>query len=120
MHSFEDLGYFCIDNLPASLIPNLLDTARGADGHMTRKLAVVCDARNKAFFADLQGELKKIADRGIPFRVVFLDAGDDKLVARYKASRRKHPLCEEGMTIAQGIAAERALLFDLRKPRTCH
>ena len=114
MHSFEDLGYFCIDNLPASLIPNLLDTARGADGHMTRKLAVVCDARNKAFFADLQGELKKIADRGIPFRVVFLDAGDDKLVARYKASRRKHPLCEEGMTIAQGIAAERALLFDLR------
>ncbi|MFR3272923.1 MAG: RNase adapter RapZ [Slackia sp.] len=114
MHSFEDLGYFCIDNLPASLIPNLLDTARGADGHMTRKLAVVCDARNKAFFADLQGELKKIADRGIPFRVVFLDAGDDKLVARYKASRRRHPLCEEGMTIAQGIAAERALLFDLR------
>ena len=114
MHSFEDLGYFCIDNLPASLIPNLLDTARGADGHMTRKLAVVCDARNKAFFADLQGELKKIADKGIPFRVVFLDAGDDKLVARYKASRRKHPLCEEGMTIAQGIAAERALLFDLR------
>ena len=114
MHSFEDLGYFCSDDLPASLIPDLLDMARSADGHMTRKLAVVCDARNKAFFADLQGELKKIADRGIPFRVVFLDAGDDKLVARYKASRRKHPLCEEGMTIAQGIAAERALLFDLR------
>ena len=113
MHAFEDLGYFCIDNLPASLIPKLLETARGAC-EKARKLAVVCDARNKDFFADLQGELERLSDSGVAYRVVFLDADDDKLVARYKASRRRHPLCEEGMTIAQGIAAERALLFTLR------
>ncbi|MDO4590356.1 MAG: RNase adapter RapZ [Slackia sp.] len=113
MHAFEDLGYFCIDNLPASLIPQLIDTARGTR-ERSRKLAVVCDARNKDFFADLKGELSGLAARGIAYRMVFLDADDDKLVARYKASRRRHPLCEEGMTIAQGIAAERALLYDLR------
>ncbi len=114
MHSFEDLGYFCIDNLPASLLGQLLAVTRGEDGALTRKLAVVCDARNKDFFADLDGELGKLKRSGVPFRVVFLDADDDKLVARYKASRRRHPLCDEGMTIAQGIAAERALLYQLR------
>lgn len=114
MHAFEDLGYFCIDNLPASLLPQLLDTASASDVEKTRKLAVVCDARNKDFFADLRGELDKLSRAGVRYRVVFLDAADDKLVARYKASRRRHPLCEEGMTIAQGIAAERALLYAIR------
>ena len=114
MHAFEDLGYFCIDNLPASLISNLLAVATASDTDKTRRLAVVCDARNKAFFADLEGELDDLRERGVKYRVLFLDADDDKLVARYKASRRRHPLCEEGMTIAQGIEAERALLFSLR------
>lgn len=112
MHAFEDLGYFCIDNLPASLIGQLLQTTAKTQGE--RKLAVVCDARNKDFFADLGGELDELRANGVAFRVLFLDADDDKLVARYKASRRRHPLCDEGMTIAQGIAAERALLFELR------
>lgn len=114
MHAFEDLGYFCIDNLPASLLGQLLAVTRGEDGALTRKLAVVCDARNKDFFANLDGELDGLKASGVPFRVVFLDADDDKLVARYKASRRRHPLCDEGMTIAQGIEAERALLYQLR------
>ena len=114
MHAFEDLGYFCIDNLPASLLGQLLVvTADDANG-LSRKLAVVCDARNKDYFADLDDELDALKSKGIPFRIVFLDADDDKLVARYKASRRRHPLCDEGMTIAQGITAERALLYQLR------
>lgn len=114
MHAFEDLGYFCIDNLPASLISSLLSVASASVGAQGRRLAVVCDARNKAFFADLEGELDELRREGVGYRVLFLDADDDKLVARYKASRRRHPLCEEGMTIAQGIEAERALLFKLR------
>ena len=115
MHAFEDLGYFCIDNLPASLLGDLIAINDASEGKAApRKLAVVCDARNKAFFANLEGELAQLRSRGIFFRVIFLDADDDKLVARYKASRRRHPLCEEGMTIAQGIASERALLFQLR------
>lgn len=115
MHAFEDLGYFCIDNLPASLLGDLIAINDASEGKAApRKLAVVCDARNKAFFANLEGELAQLRSRGIFFRVIFLDADDDKLVARYKASRRRHPLCEEGMAIAQGIASERALLFQLR------
>ena len=114
MHVFEDLGYFCVDNLPASLIPPLLVRAAQA-GSAASKVALVCDARNKAFFADLKGQLDHLDEIGAPYRVLFLDAQDDKLVARYKASRRRHPMCDEGMTIAQGIEAERALLFDLRK-----
>ncbi len=114
MHAFEDLGYFCIDNLPASLLGDLIAINDASEKTAQRKLAVVCDARNKDFFANLEGELAKLRSRGVFFRVVFLDADDDKLVARYKASRRRHPLCEEGMTIAQGIASERALLFQLR------
>lgn len=114
MHAFEDLGYFCIDNLPASLLGDLISINEGSGDSHPRRLAVVCDARNKDFFANLDGELAALREKGILFRVVFLDAADDKLVARYKASRRRHPLCEEGMTIAQGIAAERALLYQLR------
>ncbi len=114
MHAFEDLGYFCIDNLPASLLANLLAVAYASGAQKTRRIAVVCDARNKDFFADLEGELDDMREKGIGYRVLFLDADDDKLVARYKASRRRHPLCEEGMTIARGIDAERALLFSLR------
>ena len=114
MHAFEDMGYFCIDNLPSNLLPQLLTIASHAEPEKARKLAVVCDARNKDFFANLSDELQSLRDRGIAYRVVFLDAADEKLVARYKASRRRHPLCEEGMTIAQGIDAEREIMRPIR------
>lgn len=115
LHAFEDMGYYCIDNLPAGLLEDLLRIAQASKSPDVRKLAVVCDARNKDFFDDLVDELDKLLASNVSFRVVFLDAADDKLVARYKASRRMHPLCEEGMTIAQGIKAERALLSRLRE-----
>ncbi|CAM2836209.1 RNase adapter RapZ [Slackia exigua] len=114
MHAFEDLGYFCIDNLPACLIGDLIASMeRRGDGET--RLAVVCDARNQEFFVDLVDELATLREEGRAYRVLFLDASDDKLVARYKASRRRHPLCSEGMTIAQGIVQERALLYRLRE-----
>lgn len=111
MHAFEDLGYFCIDNLPASMIGTLL-ALEGMPGQpdAARKLAVVCDARNRDFFSDLMCELDDLKKRNVDYRLVFLDADDDKLIARYKSSRRRHPLCGEGMTIGQGIQQERSLL----------
>ena len=117
MHVFEDLGYFCVDNLPSSLIGSLVDL----DGVMRdegcvsdRRLAVVCDARNRDFFGSLNGALAELAARGVEYTVLFLDADDEKLVSRYKSSRRRHPMCEEGTTIGQGIQRERQLLMDLR------
>ncbi len=116
MHVFEDLGYFCVDNLPASLIANVVSLNRGTGGEEGgRKLALVCDARNGAFFGSLLDVLDELDDDGVDFRMVFLDADDPKLVSRYKSSRRRHPLCEDGTTIAQGIQRERSLLGAVRE-----
>lgn len=116
MHAFEDLGYFCVDNLPASLIGELLAiTGLPGQPDERRRLAVVCDARNRDFFSSLMGELSSLKEQGIDYRVLFLDASDEKLIARYKSSRRRHPLCADGASIAQGIQRERDMLFQLRE-----
>ena len=118
MHVFEDLGYFCVDNLPTRLISNLVelqtkDKAEGIDD--ANKIAIVCDARNGQFFATLADEIHAIRDAGTSIRVVFLDSNDEKLVARYKSSRRRHPLCDEGTTIAEGIQKERAVMLPIKE-----
>ena len=115
MHVFEDLGYFCVDNLPSNLIGSLVDLTRttgvrGAtppDPNIPQRLAVVCDARNGDFFGILGDELQALRDRGIDYAMFFLDADDEKLVARYKSSRRRHPMCADGTSIAQGACASR-------------
>lgn len=116
MHVFEDLGYFCVDNLPASLIGNMvkLNRVQGEEGAHGR-LALVCDARNGKYFGSLVEVLDELEETGVDFKMVFLDAGDDKLVSRYKSSRRRHPLCTDGTTIVQGIQKERTLLAGVRE-----
>lgn len=109
MHTFEDLGYFCIDNLPPSLLINLVSLASHPDGTQ-RKLAVVCDLRSREFFPELIEELKRISDAGLSYVVLFLDSDTKSLLARFKQTRRRHPLCDDGMTIVAGIEKERALL----------
>lgn len=116
MHAFEDLGYFCVDNLPSSLIGSLLaldDMPGNAKGK--RRLAVVCDARNGAYFDGLVDQIHELREKGVDCRILFLDADDEKLIARYKSSRRRHPLCADGGSIAQGIARERELMYELRQ-----
>lgn len=115
MHVFEDLGYFCIDNLPPGLIDDLLampDFSESTGG--ARKIAVVCDARGRGFFSSMSSVLKQLESGGISYKIVFLDASDDKLIARYKSSRRRHPLCADGATISAGIERERSLLRELK------
>lgn len=115
MHVFEDLGYFCVDNLPSNLITDLLKL-NGLPGEKGahRHLAVVCDARNGDYFGMLIDKLDELDRREVPYKVVFLDANDEKLVSRYKSSRRRHPLCTDGTTIAQGIERERMILMEIR------
>lgn len=96
MHTFEDLGYFCIDNLPPSLIMNMISLASlPGQNEIGRKLAIVCDARNREYFKQLVGELANMEAAGVTFRVIFLDAADSILIARYKASRRRHPFMHQ-------------------------
>ena len=115
MHVFEDLGYYCVDNLPSSLLAEL---GRGNESTEheggRRRLAVGCDSRNGDFFGDLEAELSSMREAGVSYKTLFLDAADDKLIARYKSSRRRHPLCTDGTTIWQGIQRERLMLMGLR------
>ncbi len=115
MHVFEDLGYFCVDNLPANLLPELLklNGMPGEDG-AHKRLAVVCDARNGDYFGVLIDKLNDLDSAGVEYKILFLDANDERLVSRYKSSRRRHPLCAEGETIAQGIASEREILKGIK------
>ena len=115
MHVFEDLGYFCVDNLPPALIGQLVDmtdfpTSPGSNG----RVAVVCDVRSREFFEGLSNALHELDERQANYRILFLDAEDDKLIARYKSSRRRHPLCTDGATISLGIERERGLLYEIR------
>ena len=116
MHVFEDMGYFCVDNLPAPLIADLVDLRAPSSQEATNTYtAVVCDARNHVYFESLDNILRSLDEKNIDYRVVFLDAADEKLVSRYKSSRRRHPLCDDGSSIGQGIQRERMLLSFVAK-----
>jgi UPF0042 nucleotide-binding protein len=108
IHTFEDLGYFCIDNLPPALIGQLVSLTT-LPGSRIRKMAVVCDVRGGTFFEDLVSELEKLEAAGHPFRILFLTAEDRTLLNRYKETRRRHPLTEYD-SLTDSIAAERELV----------
>jgi UPF0042 nucleotide-binding protein len=109
---FEDLGYYVVDNLPAELIATLMDLGSRSQGAVTR-LAVVMDVRSRAFSSDLVGVIRRLDERGMRPRVLFLEASDDVLVRRFESVRRAHPLQGTGRLV-DGIAAERELLAPLR------
>lgn len=116
----EDMGYFCIDNLPPNLLPELVrsfarktPSASGQPAETTR-LAMVVDVRSSELFDELIPSVRKLDDMNISYRVIFLDAADQELIGRYKQSRRNHPLAKE-TGIAQAIAMERQKLSPIRE-----
>jgi UPF0042 nucleotide-binding protein len=113
MHAFEDLGYFCIDNLPPAFIHQLVDLTHLPGSHI-RKIAVVSDVRAQEFFDELAGELHRLEAAGVAFHVLFLEADDEVLVRRFKETRRLHPLSAEGDSVLDSIDAEREALADIR------
>jgi UPF0042 nucleotide-binding protein len=113
MHVFEDLGYFCIDNLPPSFLPQLV-TLSGLPGSPMTRLAVVSDVRGHEFFDEIVGELDRLEDAGVGFRILYLEADDETLLRRFKETRRRHPMCEEGEALIDGIVAEREALEPIR------
>lgn len=112
IQSFEDLGYFCIDNMPPNLIPKFWELIKES-GKIT-KIALVVDLRSRSFFEEIQAMLVEIENTSfINTRVLFLDASDSELVSRYKETRRTHPLAMDGL-ITEGIRKERAILEELK------
>lgn len=112
MRAFEDMGYFCVDNLPPRFILNLVDLME-MNGRQIRHVATACDVRSKEFFPELMQVIETIKEKEIPYKIVFLEAENDVLLKRYKRDRRKHPLTDTG-EVAEGIARERETLQDLK------
>lgn len=112
IHTFEDRGYFCIDNLPPSMIRQLVELAM-LPGSTIERVAFVSDVRGMSFFGELAGALEEIERLGYPYRLLYLEANESVLVRRFQETRRPHPLDESG-GVADAIARERDMLCDVR------
>ncbi|WP_217588576.1 RNase adapter RapZ [Lentibacillus saliphilus] len=113
VQSLEDLGFYCVDNLPPALLPKFLDLMRDATNNI-QKVALVMDLRGREFFDSLFDSLDVLSHESwIDEQILFLDAKDEALVSRYKETRRSHPLAKGGLPL-QGIKLERQMLDELK------
>ena len=111
LHVLEDLGYYCIDNLPAALLKSLIDEVSSADEKSTSMIAVGVDARNsQENLETLPQIIVELRQQGIQTELLFLQASDEILLQRYGESRRRHPLAEHGTALRAAISSERDLL----------
>jgi UPF0042 nucleotide-binding protein len=112
LHSFEDLGFFSMDNLPPALIPKFAELCIQSEGKINR-VALVCDIRGGELFSGLFEALDRLEEMGFNYEILFLEATEDVLIRRFKETRRRHPLAERG-SIFEAIREERSLLEDIR------
>jgi RNase adapter protein RapZ len=108
----EDLGYFCVDNLPATLIPKFAEACYQTEGKID-KIALVIDVRGGQFFDDLFVSINYLKEQDLKYEILFLDASDEVIIKRFKESRRKHPLAPDGR-ILNGIILERNRLKEVK------
>lgn len=114
VNALEDLGFFCIDNLPVPLLPKVLELAATAESRQQTHFAFVVDTREREFL-DRAGEtIEQLHEEGARVETVFLEADEETLIRRYSETRRPHPLSREG-TVREGIAREGELLETLRQ-----
>ena len=111
--ALEDIGYFCIDNLPPVLIPKFAELCVKG-GERVRHVALIADIRGGQFFDAMSQALQELRKQGVSYEIVFMEASDKVLINRYKETRRVHPLALHGR-ISQGIAEERKRLATLRE-----
>jgi len=116
LNTFEDLGFYCVDNLPAMLLPQLVADVTGGDDGGPTKIAVGIDVRNRHDELDkVPTALAAVGGMGFDPRMVFFDAVDAVLLKRYGDTRRRHPLSRLGLSLPDAIAMERDVLRPLRK-----
>ena len=114
MRVLEDLGFYCVDNLPVALAPNVAMLAAGRDPAL-KGVALGVDSRERLFFPQWPRIFAELDAAGIHPEVIFLDASDDVLARRYSESRRPHPMAASGATVAESIRAERLALAEMRE-----
>jgi UPF0042 nucleotide-binding protein len=111
--ALEDLGFFCIDNLPVMLLPKLLELVSHGASDEVQRIAIVVDAREGRFLDSTPAALDEVRKEGHQLEVIFLDCADEALIRRFSETRRRHPLSADG-SVQEGIALERRMLAQLR------
>ena len=112
----EDLGYFCVDNLPPVFIPKFVELCTHATGHFN-KMVFVVDTRSREFFDNLVQILEDMDKKNLEYEMLFMDASDDAIIRRYKETRRRHPMAPSSR-ISDGVSKERARLESVRGKAT--
>lgn len=114
LRALEDLEFYCVDNLPASLLPQLVGAVLKDRGGRRMRIAVGMDARNREHdIAMMPTVLSELAGTGVQVQLIFLDCSDEVLIKRYSETRRRHPLAMRNVSLADAIASERRLLHPL-------
>ena len=113
LQALEDIGFYCIDNLPAALLPHFAGLLAEMRNNAIINVAIGLDVRNRAFLADLPKSLDELRQRGVHYRIIFLEAEDSILVKRFKETRRKHPMSDHQTPLVEAIRAEKTLLEPL-------
>lgn len=114
VNALEDIGFFCIDNIPVGLLPKILDFAQKGENQLSR-VAVVMDVRGLHSVQDTKEALDALDEKQMPYDILFLDANDNAIRRRYKETRRLHPMTiSEGLPVGDAITKERTILQPLR------
>ena len=113
MHVFEDMGYYCIDNLPPRLILQLAELV-GINSGIGRHLAVTSDLRSQGLFDELLDAIETLRQHELSCKILYLEASDEVLIRRYSENRRRHPLAQRGENTADAIQRERLALAEIR------
>ena len=113
-NALEDMGYFCVDNIPPAIIPSFVDLSTKS-GDELNKMAVVTDIRGGELFSEILDVLEGLKSKEVNFKILFLDAADEELIRRYKENRRMHPLMTGGdITLSEAVEKERKMLEKIR------
>lgn len=116
LRCLEDMNFYCIDNLPPVLICKFAEMCSQSQGKLDH-VAVVVDVRSGSMFRELEGQLAELSRLGLPFELLFLEATEETLVARYKETRRAHPLAYGGRVL-DGLRQEKEMLQNIKKMAT--
>jgi UPF0042 nucleotide-binding protein len=113
LQALEDMGYYCVDNLPANLLSRFAGEVMAHSGEDSQDYAVSIDSRNRQFLRLLPANLSELEQLGLNYKILFLEADEEILVKRFSETRRKHPLTDRRTALVEGIRREKELLDPL-------
>jgi len=112
LKTLEDLGFFCIDNLPILLLPKFVELCTGS-AHTITRVGLVMDVREKTFLKEYKPTIQTLQEAGFRVEKIFLDCSDETIIKRFSETRRHHPLVE-GTSVQEGLKRERVMLSDIK------